>query len=302
MLAFPRCSYLFVLVVTFVLISFDYFLVSLFLSYFGPYPFFFFSLSLPLSLPLSLSLSLSSLFRLFLLFTVLSFFSPPSDTPQMSPSYSPPNVMEITGEFTSSQMFAWISQCVPWSSAAKKRDATTILHFRSTFVNSCLQIELSSNKAVFSSDSVTAISIIKELISKQATLQTVSIDTNFKLSPTSIEACLVRMKPQLDEVYDLDRKVSLLGPLKELAAHESDLSFLSKENRSLLQNAAEIEKQVADNPRKLDFLKGIVTDLFVDMCKLKGLDVSSRVSAIFPHLTNYDFASLKSEFDRCCSM
>jgi len=53
---------------------------------------------------------------------------------------------------------------------------------------------------------------------------------------------------------------------------------MSEEYKAILQNAEEIKRLFALQPRKLSYLWGIIADLYVDTAKIKGFyDVKQKM-------------------------
>ncbi len=60
----------------------------------------------------------------------------------------------------------------------------------------------------------------------------------------------------LKEPFFFVFQVALIDPLKDLAAHESDTSFLSPEYQHILQNSEELQQQYKRQPAQLERLYG----------------------------------------------
>mmetsp|Transcript_34678 Transcript_34678/g.55797 ORF Transcript_34678/g.55797 Transcript_34678/m.55797 type:complete len:97 (+) Transcript_34678:61-351(+) len=86
-----------------------------------------------------------------------------------------------------------------------------------------------SLQASFVSESVTVITIIKEVISREATKRQVRIEIQLDAKKESIFHMLKMLRPRLDHHFSLNREHRLLGALKEIQSHEDELSFLSQE-------------------------------------------------------------------------
>lgn len=63
----------------------------------------------------------------------------------------------------------------------------------------------------------------------------------------------------------------------------------------MLANTAAIEAEFKRQPRQLEYLHGIVKDLFIDYHKFKGANVKHRVSHLEQLLRDYDVEEI-SEF------
>jgi Bardet-Biedl syndrome 7 protein len=109
----------------------------------------------------------------------------------------------------------------------------------------------------------------------------------------SIEVNLSLIHPKLEEQYKLARNVQLIEGLKELQMQEEDLNFLSEEYKEILGKAEEIKEKFKMQPRKLNFLWGIIADLYNDTAIIKGVhDVSGKMPKLKQILNNYDFDEL----------
>lgn len=62
---------------------------------------------------------------------------------------------------------------------------------------------------------------------------------------------------------------------------EGNLNFLSDEYKQILNQSESIKKEFSQRPKALETLYGIVTDLYVDVQKCLGRDVSLPVFYYF---------------------
>lgn len=65
--------------------------------------------------------------------------------------------------------------------------------------------------------------------------------------------------------------MQLVDAVQEIAMAEPDLAWLSQEHQDILRDQETIRREFKGRDRSLDYLCGIVTDLFVDWHKLQGL-------------------------------
>lgn len=108
-----------------------------------------------------------------------------------------------------------------------------------------------------------------------------------------MEVNLSLIHPKLEEQYKLAKNVQLIDGLKELQMQEEDLSFLSDEYKEILSQAEKVQNEFKNQPRKLNFLWGIIADLYNDAAVIKGIhDVSSKIPKLKHILNNYDFDEL----------
>jgi Bardet-Biedl syndrome 7 protein len=224
--------------------------------------------------------------------------------------------LHITGSFTLSDIHSWVIFCLPDVSAKlNSSDGGSSVHhlyFRSTFLKTLLTCEYEKGRALFRSDSLTAISILKEVITKEATNKKINIQVDLDLKLDSISTFLGLLRPELDQHFTLNKKNGFIPPLREIATHElggaaasaggilqnlDQLSdFLQPSYIDILRHSETIESQFKAAPRHLDFLRGIVTDLFVDKHKLQGKSAQSRVPQLLEILENYSFDKLLAAF------
>mmetsp|Transcript_12169 Transcript_12169/g.16817 ORF Transcript_12169/g.16817 Transcript_12169/m.16817 type:complete len:749 (+) Transcript_12169:68-2314(+) len=208
---------------------------------------------------------------------------------------APVNTLDITGDFSLAQVHAWISIVLPGIPARLSSDRAE-LGYRSCFIDSTLTCLYCKGKASFVSESVTVITIIKEVISREATKRQVRIEIQLDAKKESIFHMLKMLRPRLDHHFSLNREHRLLGALKEIQSHEDELSFLSQEYQSILTNEEKIREEMKSAPKHLAFLKGIVMDLYVDKYKLLTGVEPKNSEACAKALDAYNFDSLLMAF------
>eukprot|EP00455_Lapot_gusevi_P042479 TRINITY_DN5044_c0_g1_i10.p1 TRINITY_DN5044_c0_g1~~TRINITY_DN5044_c0_g1_i10.p1 ORF type:complete len:516 (-),score=135.30 TRINITY_DN5044_c0_g1_i10:44-1498(-) len=206
------------------------------------------------------------------------------------------STLRISGEFSLNEIHQWVCACLPEVPPRLSVDEASFT-FRSTFLDTFLICQYSGGQGIFRSDNVSTISIMKEIISREATSRKTVINIALEISDDSINSFLQTLRPKLDVHFSLARKQSLIEPLKEIQMAEGDVSFLSPEYLEIINNSEDIEQQHKNAPRHLDFLRGIVTDLLVDSFKLRGKSVQNRVQQLLQVLDKtYSFESVLSVF------
>lgn len=93
------------------------------------------------------------------------------------------------------------------------------------------------------------------------------------------------------------KKVQLIDALKELQVHEEDLTFMSPEYRQILEEADSLQAEFKRQPCHLERLYGMITDLYIDKFKFKGVNVKGKVPALLEILDNYDLQTLVEFFN-----
>ena len=199
----------------------------------------------------------------------------------------------LTGNFSQNDILNWIAKWMP--DVPKFLESNdTILYFRSTFIGTFLIISIGGDgTCTISSNNLSALTILKGQIMTEASLKSRKIDTTASIVDESIEVNLSLIHPKLEEQYKLAKNVQLIDGLKELQMQEEDLKFLSDEYKEILASADKIKNEFKNQPRKLNFLWGIIADLYNDTAVIKGIhDVSSKIPKLKQILNNYDFDEL----------
>ena len=97
----------------------------------------------------------------------------------------------------------------------------------------------------------------------------------------------------------LTNKAKLIDTLKEVKMQENDVSFLAPEYVEIIENEAKIRKELKEQPGRLQFLHGIVTDLFLDKFKFKGQNGAAQAPQLQRLLQHdYSLPALLQFFDQ----
>jgi len=210
------------------------------------------------------------------------------------------NTITFSGRFAGRQMHEWISVCLPEvPNRADDDDGEVELFFRNAFLGSFLSCKYGDKEAVFKSDSISTIAILKEVITKLATERKIGIRTQFKINPDTVPAFLKLVHPKLEYQLQLKQKADLIEALKEIKMQEDDTSFLDPDYAKIIDNREKILREFKERPKALKSLYGIVTDLYVDMHKFKGIDIArdrNRMLPLMNLLENYTFERVVSFF------
>jgi hypothetical protein len=78
---------------------------------------------------------------------------------------------------------------------------------------------------------------------------------------------------------------------------DNDASFLAPEYRDILQHQELIRRELRDQPGRLQFLHGAVTDLYVDQNKFRGNSVAARLPQLQHLLHHYSLDALLQFFE-----
>lgn len=152
-------------------------------------------------------------------------------------------------------------------------------------------------EACFRSDNISTISILKDVLSKEATKRKMNLNISCDLNEESVPNVLYRLHPKLEYQLLLAKRVQLIDGLKELETYEGDVEFLTEEYREILQNAEVLLQEFKKQPCHLERLYGMITDLYIDRHKFKGQNVKNKLSQLIAILDNYDLNILLEFFN-----
>ncbi|EMP38572.1 Bardet-Biedl syndrome 7 protein like protein [Chelonia mydas] len=149
----------------------------------------------------------------------------------------------------------------------------------------------------FKSDNISTISILKDVLSKEATKRKINLNISYDINEASVNHTLKLIHPKLEYQLLLAKKVQLIDALKELQVHEGNMDFLIPEYRCILEESDHLLEEYKKQPAHLERLYGMITDLFIDKFKFKGTNVKTKVPLLLEILDSYDQNALIAFFD-----
>lgn len=222
----------------------------------------------------------------------LSLHEKVSEIPESS---CPLNTLTVTGKFSKNEMHGWISRTLP-SVPPHANESCVRMYYTSCVIGSVLIISYSNNHAEFKSDSVSTITILKESISQKASYRKVHLDMRFQEDPSSHQHILELVDQQISELNNLESQYYILDALKEIEI-QGDLEKVDGSMKGILENSEKIRNDYTKSSKKLEFLQGYITDLYVDKARSQGIqNVADKIPTLQHILANYDFNSLLSFF------
>eukprot|EP00357_Protocruzia_adherens_P027219 CAMPEP_0115022488 /NCGR_PEP_ID=MMETSP0216-20121206/31590_1 /TAXON_ID=223996 /ORGANISM="Protocruzia adherens, Strain Boccale" /LENGTH=658 /DNA_ID=CAMNT_0002395201 /DNA_START=192 /DNA_END=2168 /DNA_ORIENTATION=+ len=209
----------------------------------------------------------------------------------------PLSELRVAGNFSKQDAHGWLAATLPDIPPKVSETDETSMQFKSTYVGSVLFITYQRGMAVFRSDSVSTIMIIKDIISQDSTNKKVHLDISSTINDHSADRILDLLHPKFEYHHKLHQQFQLIEGLKEIQLQENDISFMEEGFKEVLDKAAQIKTEFEAQPRKLHFLYGIITDLYIDRAKFKGWhNYNPRVPMIHRILANYNIEDLKAFF------
>lgn len=204
----------------------------------------------------------------------------------------PMNSLQLSGPFTLVQIHDWVTACLPEVPGRLQDDQVT-MYYQNTYLGCLLVCRYQKGEASFSSPSVSVIAILKEVITKEATNKKVTLNISLDIKKESIPVIFEYLRPLLDAKHALASQVKLIEGIKELQLHEDDYAaWMAPEYQGILGNAEQIMAEFKVSPRALNYLAGILTDLYVDLCKFRGTNAKQNLPRLYQLIERYHFDSL----------
>lgn len=213
----------------------------------------------------------------------------------LNTSDRPLNTVKLTGTYSKNEMHGWISQSLPDVPPNTQEEIVT-LYYTSCVIGTILIVSYSSGWAEFRSDSVSVLAILKESITKNASFRRIHMQTNFIEAPDSCEYVIKLIEGHIAELQDLETKFQLIEAMKEIQI-QGDIAKFGEDFTNILETAEEIKAEYVKHPKKLQFFQGMISDLYVDYCKFRGvLNFADRIPHLQNLLANFDAEALTSFF------
>ncbi|XP_070273011.1 BBSome complex member BBS7 [Myotis yumanensis] len=209
----------------------------------------------------------------------------------------PMNTLTLTGQFSFAEVHSWVVFCLPEVPEKPPAGECVTFYFQNTFLDTQLESTYRKGEGVFKSDNISTISILKDVLSKEATKKKINLNISYEINEMSVKHTLGLIHPKLEYQLLLAKKVQLIDALKELQVHEGNTDFLIPEYRCILEEAERLQEEYKRQPAHLERLYGMITDLFIDKFKFKGTNVKTKVPLLLEILDSYDQNTLIAFFD-----
>ncbi|CAK9106151.1 unnamed protein product [Durusdinium trenchii] len=215
--------------------------------------------------------------------------------PEVSPEV-PMNELRLSGPFSVTDMHSWLMLCVN-ELPSRPTDDEMVIAYRSTFVGTQLYGRYSKGSAIFRSDSITTISVLKDIISKEATAKKIQVQMHVDVNEETFGRFLELVHPKLNYQHALTQQVRMVEPLREVQLQEGETKFLHPELQSVLDQAHEIQQQFELQPQKLAFLHNMVISAYRHKWRLRGYQsVDHRIKDLQKLLESYNLESVSAFF------
>ncbi|CAK0867705.1 unnamed protein product [Prorocentrum cordatum] len=169
---------------------------------------------------------------------------------------------------------------------------------RSTFAGTLLHGQYTKGSATFRSDSITTISVLKDLITREATAKKIQLKIDVEVKDETFPRFLELIHPKLEFQHSLTQQVRMVEPLREVQLQEGDVKFLAPELQQVLERGTEIQQQFELQPRRLAFLHSLVASAYRHKWRLRGYQsVEHRMNELQKLLDDYNVEQIAAFFD-----
>ncbi|GMH58382.1 hypothetical protein TL16_g02598 [Triparma laevis f. inornata] len=207
------------------------------------------------------------------------------------------NVLTLRGSFSVNVAHEWMRAGVPEIPPYVESDEAKAWTFRNVFTGSILKVTYEKDLMRVESDNLSTLAIFKECVSRESMRRRVHVSDSVEVKESTIPGFLGLLHNRLQHLLALSRQVDIIESLKEINnAEAGDTTWMSQEYVEILKNADAIKAEHKQRPMLMNYLAGIITDLFVDRHKLRGVDVRHRIPELQGLINNYDGDALLSVF------
>ena len=181
------------------------------------------------------------------------------------------NVLTLRGSFSVNVAHEWMRACLPEIPPYQENeDPNKAWTFRNVFTGSILRVSYQKDLMYVESDNISTLAIFKECVSRESMRRRVHVSDSVEVKESTIPGFLGLLHNRLQHLLALSRQVEIIEALKEVSTSEGgDNSWMSAEYVSILKNADAIRAEHKQRPMLMNYLAGIITDLFVDRHKLR---------------------------------
>jgi len=206
-------------------------------------------------------------------------------------STAPSNALKVRGSFTQAEIQAWMTHIL-----SDFPPHVTSCFFASAVIGTVLSVNLGNGQAEFGSDSMSTLMIIKESLAEQAAGRRQDLQAYLDIKPDSYVSVLQLIDSKMKDLHEQATKAQLLDALKEIDI-QGDLTSFSAEWKEVLEKAETLKKKEKQVAAKLRFLQGLVSDLFVDWARYKGVaNIAPKMHQLQQVLGGYSLESLLQLF------
>ncbi|XP_050436713.1 Bardet-Biedl syndrome 7 protein homolog isoform X2 [Adelges cooleyi] len=200
-------------------------------------------------------------------------------------NYQPHSFLTLTGGFSLAEAHAWISNCFPGIPDKPAAQENVEYTFVSSLIGTILHCTYSRGSITVKTDNITAISILKDNFSKEATRKNIILDMSYDISEISLTSVMTAIVSKLKVDTENDHRLKLVNAMKQLPVNANcGDETLSENYLKMIADEDRLKQEVSKRPCRLQRLRALTLSLFDDWHKLKGLNVKSDSRASLQHL------------------
>uniref|UniRef100_H2Y5K3 Bardet-Biedl syndrome 7 protein homolog n=1 Tax=Ciona savignyi TaxID=51511 RepID=H2Y5K3_CIOSA len=107
--------------------------------------------------------------------------------------------LKLIGQFSLPEVHSWFVKCLPDLPDRTPTGDTATLHFRNIFLETQLVCTYRKGEAQVFSDNISTISILKDYLSREATLKKIALNIQYEVNDASMRGAIQLFHPKLDE-------------------------------------------------------------------------------------------------------
>lgn len=196
----------------------------------------------------------------------------------------------LSGNFSIKDAHAWVYRSFLDVPANVTSDECR-LTFRNTFSQALLYVRYRRGELFAGSHNLSALAVLRDYVSREAAQRKIDLRIDTRPSAESLNVMLDYLHPHAQREAFISRAMKLLDGLKEIEQQESDTSFLSKEYREILAQAADITKSHSTQPQRLQYVLAIMEKLLHDRTTFRdGTPATPSKVAELHQLVNQNYS------------
>ncbi|XP_050526408.1 Bardet-Biedl syndrome 7 protein homolog isoform X2 [Daktulosphaira vitifoliae] len=188
--------------------------------------------------------------------------------------YQPCSFLTLTGNFSLAEVHTWLSNCLPGIPEKPASQDNIEYSFVSLLFDTLLLCTYKRGLINFKTDNITAIAILKDNFSKEATKRNIILNISYDISVNSLNNVLNIIVPKLKTDIENYKQLELIGAMKQLSVNQNTNSeILTEKYLKMIDNEEKLKEEVFKRPNRLKRLQVIIITLFDDWHKLKGFNI-----------------------------
>lgn len=206
--------------------------------------------------------------------------------------------VSLLGDFKLTQIHGWLSALLPEVPSYPLSDTSGQLYYTSSLTGAMLAITYASGKAVFLSDALSTLALVKDFLSRQAAAERVRANTVVDISAAAAMESLAIIEPLLNAQFATALDLALLKPLTDLQNNEEELdSFLDDKYLAILRDAESLEAAQRNTPKTREAVIATTLATYRACFSLRGQwPANERDVAALLSPTTYNLEALRGYF------